>query len=244
MKKYSIISMIILILIYECFSSSVGKPLILPSWQSILTEIFVIIKSSMFIEIVSTTVTRTVVTFIGIMVLALVMGIIAGYYRVIQAILNPIVMLLRTIPTVSLIIILLIWFGRELGPTMIVALVIFPIVYELVVGAIRNVDGDLKDVCLLFGCTVWEKFFALYYPNLIYSLSSGMQATLGLAFKVMVMAEVMAQSRIGIGQALNYEKTYLNMAGVFGWTMILVGLVILFDFLIGIVMTSLVKRLE
>ena len=59
-----------------------------------------------------------------------------------------------------------------------------------------------------------KSFLRFYYPNLIYALSSGVQATLGLAFKVMVMAEVMAQSRIGIGQALNYEKTYLNMAGV------------------------------
>lgn len=243
MKKYSAISLIIMILIYEYISLSVGKPLILPSGQSIINEILTIIRSTSFLEIITVTIGRTLITFILILVLALFLGIISGYYQMIQVILNPIVTLLRTVPTISLIIILLIWFGREGGPTIIVGLVIFPIIYELVVSSIKNIDCDLRDVCLLFGCTAFEKFYALYYPNLIYSLSSGMQATLGLAFKVMVMAEVMAQSRIGIGQALNYEKTYLNMAGVFGWTIILVGIVILFDFLIKKLMNYFLKRL-
>lgn len=244
MKKYAVVSMIIILIVYEYFSFSVGKPLIIPSSESILREIFTIIKSTTFIEIVSVTVGRTLLTFLCILFLSLVIGILAGYYKIVQAVLNPVMTLLRTIPTVSLILILLIWFGRELGPTIIVGLVIFPIIYELVVGSIKKVDSDLSDVCKLFGCTTFEKFLALYYPNLIYALSSGIQATLGLAFKVMVMAEVMAQSRIGIGQALNYEKTYLNMAGVFGWTIILVLIVIVFDFFISMVMKYLLRRLD
>lgn len=244
MKIYTVISMFIVLVVYEYFSFSVGKPLILPSGESILMEIFTIIGGTTFIEIISVTVVRTLVTFVCILVLSLVVGILAGYYKVVAALLNPAMILLRTIPTVSLILILLIWFGRDLGPTIIVGLVIFPIIYELVVGSIKKVDSDLKDVCLLFGCTIFEKFFALYYPNLIYALSSGVQATLGLAFKVMVMAEVMAQSRIGIGQALNYEKTYLNMAGVFGWTIILILIVMIFDFLISMIMKFLLRKLE
>ena len=240
MKIYTVISMFIVLVVYEYFSFSVGKPLILPSGESILMEIFTIIRGTTFIEIISVTVVRTLVTFVCILVLSLVVGILAGYYKVVAALLNPAMILLRTIPTVSLILILLIWFGRDLGPTIIVGLVIFPIIYELVVGSIKKVDSDLKDVCLLFGCTIFEKFF----PNLIYALSSGVQATLGLAFKVMVMAEVMAQSRIGIGQALNYEKTYLNMAGVFGWTIILILIVMIFDFLISMIMKFLLRKLE
>ncbi|RXD24942.1 ABC transporter permease, partial [Acinetobacter baumannii] len=73
------------------------------------------------------------------LVLSLVVGILAGYYKVVAALLNPAMILLRTIPTVSLILILLIWFGRDLGPTIIVGLVIFPIIYELVVGSIKKV---------------------------------------------------------------------------------------------------------
>lgn len=125
MKIYTVISMFIVLVVYEYFSFSVGKPLILPSGESILMEIFTIIGGTTFIEIISVTVVRTLVTFVCILVLSLVVGILAGYYKVVAALLNPAMILLRTIPTVSLILILLIWFGRDLGPTIIVGLVIF-----------------------------------------------------------------------------------------------------------------------
>ena len=244
MKKYSVISIVLILLGYELFSFFVEKPLILPSLESIFIEILIIMKSESFIEVILMTVSRTVITFSLILVLVLVSGIFSAYSKIVEELLKPMVILLRTIPTVSLIIIVLIWFGRDLGPVIIVSLVIFPILYEIVLGSIKKVDNDLKDVCLLFGCTKFEKFWALYYPNLIYNLSSGIQATLGLSFKVMVMAEVLAQSRVGIGQALNYEKTYLNISGVFGWTFILIIIVILFDFFIDIIMQILLNKLD
>ena len=108
MKIYTVISMFIVLVVYEYFSFSVGKPLILPSGESILMEIFTIIRGTTFIEIISVTVVRTLVTFVCILVLSLVVGILAGYYKVVAALLNPAMILLRTIPTVSLILILLI----------------------------------------------------------------------------------------------------------------------------------------
>lgn len=191
------------------------KPIIFPSTQLVLTELGHIIFSSSFISIVFTTLVRTLLTFLIIFIISLILGILSGYFNSLRVILSPMVTFLRTIPTILVTIILLIWFGRELGPIMIMALVIFPILYELILGSMNQVDSDLLDVCLLFGATGYEKFKALYYPQLLITLSSGIQATLGLSFKVMVMAEVMAQTSTGIGRQLNYEKTYLNMPAVF-----------------------------
>ena len=56
MKIYTVISMFIVLVVYEYFSFSVGKPLILPSGESILMEIFTIIRGTTFIEIISVTV--------------------------------------------------------------------------------------------------------------------------------------------------------------------------------------------
>lgn len=193
------------------------NPIIFPSIQLVLTELGHIIFSSSFISIVFTTLVRTLLTFLIIFIISLILGILSGYFKSLRVILSPMVTFLRTIPTILVTIILLIWFGRELGPIMIMALVIFPILYELILGSMNQVDSDLLDVCLLFGATGYEKFKALYYPQLLITLSSGIQATLGISFKMMVMAEVMAQTSTGIGRQLNYEKTYLNMPAVFAY---------------------------
>ncbi|MEE1236473.1 MAG: ABC transporter permease subunit, partial [Turicibacter sp.] len=173
-----------------------------------------------------------------------VLGIISGYFKRIEWLLLPIVTFLRTVPTISITLILLIWFGKELGPIMIMGIVVFPILYELILGAMKQIDQDLLDVCLLFGTTKFEKFKALYYPQLLKTLSSGIQATIGLSFKVMVMAEVMAQSSTGIGQMLNYEKTYLNMGAVFAWTIILIVLVMIFEVISSFLIDALIRHLE
>ena len=229
MKKEALFSIVGLVVIYEFVAYSLNKPVILPSGLEVVQELFRIFQSSTFMIIILATLCKTLITFSIVLILSLVFGIVAGYSKLVQSLLSPLITLLRTIPTVSFIIIFLIWLGRELGPIFIVALVVFPILYELILGAMNTVNTDLRDVCFLFGSTPLEKFKALYYPQVIVALNSGIQATLGLSFKVMVMAEVMSQSRIGIGQALNYEKTYLNMAGVFAWSIVLVLIVLLFD---------------
>lgn len=244
MKKQSLCSILMLLISYELFSKMVDKPIILPSCLEIMNEIIVIVSQSDFGEIVFSTLSKTLIGFVSVLVVSLILGILAGYFKGLFLFLFPMVTLLRTVPTVSIIIIILIWFGREVGPIFIVGLVVFPILYELISGSMNQVDSDLEDVCYLFGSTPLEKFKALYYPQVLISLYSGIQATLGLCFKVMVMAEVMAQSRLGIGQALNYEKTYLNMAGVFAWTILLILIVLVFDGTVSIFMKRLLRELE
>lgn len=244
MKKQSLGSIIVLFSLYELFSRIVDKAIILPSCLEIMNEVIVIVSRADFGDIVFSTLSKTLTAFVSVLAISLVLGILAGYFKGLALFLFPMVTLLRTIPTVSIIIIILIWFGREVGPIFIVGLVIFPILYELISQSMNQVDADLRDVCYLFGGTPLEKFKALYYPQVLLSLYSGIQATLGLAFKVMVMAEVMAQSRLGIGQALNYEKTYLNMAGVLAWSILLMMIVLVFDAMVSYLMKKLLRGLE
>lgn len=244
MKKQSLGSIIVLFSLYELFSRIVDKAIILPSCLEIMNEVIVIVSRADFGDIVFSTLSKTLTAFVSVLTISLVLGILAGYFKGLALFLFPMVTLLRTIPTVSIIIIILIWFGREVGPIFIVGLVVFPILYELISQSMNQVDADLRDVCYLFGGTPLEKFKALYYPQVLLSLYSGIQATLGLAFKVMVMAEVMAQSRLGIGQALNYEKTYLNMAGVLAWSILLMMIVLVFDAMVSYLMKKLLRGLE
>lgn len=244
MKRYSISVIIGLMICYEIGVKIIQKSIILPSLTLVFSELIRIIFDPSFMIIIQATLLRTILTFLFVFAISLVLGILSGYFKRIEWLLLPIVTFLRTVPTISITLILLIWFGKEFGPIMIMGLVVFPILYELIVGAMKQIDHDLLDVCLLFGATKIEKFKALYYPQLLKTLSSGIQATIGLSFKVMVMAEVMAQSSVGIGQMLNYEKTYLNIAAVFAWTTILIVLVMIFELISSLLIDALIRHLE
>lgn len=229
MIKRAIVSTIFMVLGYECLARIVNKPIVLPTVIEIFNELTSIIGSSSFLEIVIATTIRTLSSLVIVFLISLLLGIIAGYQLKVRQYLSPLITFIRSVPTISVIIIFLMWFGRDSGPFMIIGFVVFPLLYELIVGAMDTVNSEYLDVCRLFGSTPLEKFRALYYPPILRSLNSGLQATLGLAFKVAVTAEVIAQSSTGIGKALNQEKTYLNMAGVFAWTLILILLVFGFE---------------
>lgn len=243
MKRYNLIGVICLIICYEWCAVLLDKPIILPSLQLVLLEMKRIISDPSFFQIVGATTVRTVKTYGTTFIVSLLLGIVAGYVPLIRSLLAPMINFLRAIPTISLTIILLIWFGQEYGPLMIMGLVIFPLLYELIENSMSRIDSDLSDVCKVFGATFLEKFKALYYPQILLALESGVQVTVGLSFKVIVMAEVIAQSSIGIGRQLSHEKTYLNMPAVFSWTLILVVLVMIFEILTQSLIKKMIRHL-
>ncbi len=243
-QGYRLMGILGVLLIYELFVQCVHQPIILPSLISVFEAAYEIVSDPMFTVTVLSTVRRTVLTFTGVLIISLLLGILAGYFKALRLFLAPFITLLRTLPTISITIILLIWFGAERGPVMIMACVIFPLLYEMIESSMNHIDSDLLDVCLLFGATPYEKFRALYYPQLMRELSGGVQATIGLSFKVMVMGEVMAQTSIGIGRQLNYEKTYLNMPAVFAWSFVLILLVMCFEFITQILIKELIRHLD
>ncbi|HAX72046.1 MAG TPA: ABC transporter permease [Firmicutes bacterium] len=238
MKKEHVFSILCLMGSYEYLSIVVDKPIVLPRSLAIFEALVEIIISSEFLFIVWATVARTWLAFGLMIILSLGLGVLAGYHKGVRLFLEPVVTFVRSVPTISVMIIFLMWFGRDVGPIYIISFVVFPILYEFVLGAFSMVSDELVDVCHLFGSRGVEKFKALYYPHLLFQLRGGIKATLGLAFKVSVMSEVLAQTPRGIGQALNVEKTYLNMAGVFAWTLILIALVWGFEQLLQKVMKS------
>lgn len=125
MKKQSLGSIIVLFSLYELFSRIVDKAIILPSCLEIMNEVIVIVSRADFGDIVFSTLSKTLTAFVSVLAISLVLGILAGYFKGLALFLFPMVTLLRTIPTVSIIIIILIWFGREVGPIFIVGLVVF-----------------------------------------------------------------------------------------------------------------------
>ena len=146
MNRYSLLIIVGVMVCYELAVEIVDKPIILPSILLIFTELCRIIFSSSFVSIIWATLVRTMMTFSCVFIISLILGVFSGYFKIIRLLLSPIVTFLRTVPTISVTIILLIWFGRDLGPIMIMALVIFPLLYELIGGAINDIDSDLLDV--------------------------------------------------------------------------------------------------
>ena len=116
----------------------------------------------------------------------------------------PILLLTRSVPNISYIIVILLWFGSESSAAIVSFLIIFPTIYSSLYSGLQHMD------------------------EIQASLSNG----ISLTFKVGVMSEIMGQVPMGIGRQMNLCRLTSDMTGVFAWTGWIILILLLMDALL------------
>lgn len=146
-----------------------------------------------------------------------------------EELLSPVMSLLKTIPVASFVVLLLIWWGSSFLAVAICFLVVLPNLYINTLEGLKNTDRKLLEMAQVFRLPFRNRFFYIYRPALKPFLYSGMKISLGMCWKSGVAAEVIGTPDFSIGERLYLSKIYLNTAGVFAWTAVIILLSILFE---------------
>jgi len=130
-------------------------------------------------------------------------GALVGFSRRAEALIDPMFQALRAIPSLAWVPLLLLWFGIDERPKIImIALGAFFPVYLNLVSAVHNVDRKLVELGQIHGlegmALVWRIFLPASLPGLFVGLRSG----LSLAWMFLVAAELIAATR-GLGYLLS-----------------------------------------
>lgn len=232
-KIFSLLFFFVVIILWEITSVIVGKDIILPSPEKTLFRMVEIIMGKDFLIIVFSTIIRTLISFFLSLILALFLGILSSGSKRIFSLIDPIVSVIRSTPTMAIILLALIWLGGEKSPIFIGFIVVFPILYSNVMEGFKNIDIKLIEMSQIYEVSNTEIIKNIYIPSIRNYLVAGINATLGLNFKVMISAEVMGQPSYAMGTNLFIEKINLEMSGVFAWAIILILIATFFDFLIN-----------
>ncbi len=228
-------SIIFLGCLWKILSIRVGAEILVPAPEAILQNISALISDPGFLESVIHTVLRSLVGFGVALVIALIMGIIGGSFKTAYIFFTPIVSVTKATPTMSVILLALIWVHTEIAPVLVGFLVIFPILYGNIVAGIRNVDPKLLEVAKMYKVKKTRVITELYLPSIFSYLLAGASTSLGLNLKVVIAAEVLSQPQMSIGTHLQMEQISLNTAGVFAWTLIAVLISSCFDWGLSVV---------
>lgn len=242
MKKSSylyLISLIFLLIIYYFLSLIVNNEVLLPSIRQI-GNYFYHIKLNEFIINVSHTLLKALSSYLISMILAFMLAFIARYKKI-YTFINPYISIFKTIPTISIILIVIVWLGNEKAIYVIPFLVIFPLLYETIFYHIKNVDVKLKAVSEVYRFNTTQKLKYLYYYPILEGLMLSFKQTFGLCLKIIVMAEVLAQGEFGIGAKIQNERINIEMSGVFAWTIILIVIILVIDFVLDTVTKRVIK---
>lgn len=230
-RRLNIGSKISLIILWAVLARFVGNELIIPRPGSSLIRMLEIIKGADFLKIIGSSLTRTVLGFFISLGLALGLGILSTRSRLVYNFLEPLVDFLRSVPTIAIIILALIWMKAEMVAIFVGFIMVFPIIYEAVVNSILDVDEGLMDMARLYGVGEMTIIRTIYLPSIAHGLSSILNSVLGINLKMVIAGEVLAQPSYAIGSQLQLQRIYLNTDAVFAWILIILLISQVFDLL-------------
>ncbi|MCM1569237.1 MAG: ABC transporter permease subunit [Roseburia sp.] len=161
--------------------------------------------------------------------LGFVLAAVSYRFKTAENLIRPLMNLLKTVPVVSFVVLLLIWWGAGFLSICICFLIVFPNIYVSTLEGLKNTPKELLEMARVFGISVRGSFFYIYRPALRPFINSGLSLALGMCWKSGVAAEVIGTPAFSIGEQLYLSKIYLDTGGIFAWTAVIIILSILFE---------------
>jgi len=234
-RLYTVLSFTLLLVIWKIISVIVNSAIIIPSPESTLISLFNLIKTRDFFIIILFSLERGLIGFALSFVLGLVVGFAAGFNRVFNKIFEPFLVIIRSTPVMTIILIALIWFKANNVPIFASFLMSFPIICTNVIEGIKNIDPKLLEMAKIYGIKRTRVIKEIYLPSIIPFLTAAISTAFGIGWKVVIAAEVLSQPKYAIGSSLQNSKIYLNINDVFAWTIIAILIGYLFERLIRLI---------
>ncbi|GLY75688.1 ABC transporter permease [Actinoallomurus iriomotensis] len=152
--------------------------------------------------------TRAVLGLLFGLTAGLVLGVVTGFSRLGEELLDSPLQLLRALPFLSLVPLFMVWFG--IGETARVILIAvattFPM-YVSTAGGVRTVDRRLLEAMRSFGLGRWRLVAEVVLPGALPSLLAGFRLSMTLSVIALIAAEEI-NSTSGIGYLMTQAQSF------------------------------------
>lgn len=152
----------------------------------------------------------------------IIIGMLAYRFKILKDLLEPVIVLMKSIPVASFVILALIWIGSANLAVLVGFSIVFPLIYVNTIAGLNNADRKLLEMARVFTVGGWRQFKYIYMPALRPFLISGCKTALGMCWKSGIAAEVIGVPAGSIGERLYMAKIYLNTADLFAWTIVII----------------------
>ncbi len=178
------------------------SPVILPSPFEVLRSIPALFGERALLQSAAATLQRVITGFGLAIIVGVPLGILAGAYRIFDALTGPISVFLRNIPIAVLIPLTILWFGiDETQKTMFIFIATMPFVFFDSVRAIASVHDRYVETAQTLGAAPRQVITKVLIPLAMPDIFGSLRNLFGLAFGYIMLAELV-NARHGLGYLL------------------------------------------
>lgn len=245
-KTERIITAITLIFIFAAWYGVTNftniSPVILPSPQKVWSSFIDVARNgygingdTLLVHFLSS-MKRLLFAYGLVIVTAIPLGLLSGYFPKVYAVLNPIIEFYRPLPPLAYYTLLVLWLGiNEDSKIMLLYLAGFAPVYIACVSGVNRIREDTIQGAYMLGANKFQVFVQVILPASLPDIFTGLRTALGVEYTTLVAAEMVA-AKTGIGWMVLDASNWLKSDVVF-FGVILMGIT-------GILMNQLLLGLE
>ena len=231
----SVLSIAIVIVAWVIVSAIVKNEYVVPSVSKTLKATFLLFTESSFYVGLAYTLVRTIISVLISFVLALALAVLAQTYPIAKKLLEPIISIVRIVPTMAVLLIILLWSNPTIAPVIVASLVMFPMIYSQLITAFNGIDEGVINATKVFNLTKKQKVFKVFLPQIAEPILSQTGSNFSFCIKLIVSAEVMAYTLRSLGGLMATANAYFEIPRLMALTLISVLLGILVEFVFNLI---------
>ena len=197
----------------------IGKPLLLPTPLAVVKKLLALSLTAKFWQNVGLSLLRVLLGLSAALILGLGIALLTARSKRLHTLLAPPLYAMKTTPVVAVIFLLLLWFGKNTVPALVTLSVALPIVWNHAETALAQTDRTLLEMARVFQVPPRRVLREVKLPAAGNALLCAVRASVGLAFKAGIAAEVLAVPRAAIGSAIFQSNLYTEIDALFAYTL-------------------------
>ncbi len=212
----SAISLLTVFLVYTVVSNSgrINEVLFPPPQAVASAAITLWTQENLALDILSSLARVLAGYSIGV-TLAIILGTLMGWFWVVDGIFDPLVELIRPVPPLAYIPLMILWFGIDETPKIIViTLGCFLTCIINVVTGVKNVPLVYIEAARTMGANSRHLFFDVAIPAAVPYILTGVRVALGTAWAILVASELIAAQR-GLGFMMTNARRFVRTDSIF-----------------------------
>ena len=225
----NLLAMLFWLAVWQGFAVILAKPLLLPSPVEVLVRLSQLVLTADFWYYTLVSLWRIVLGVGVAIVLGLVLAVLCCRSSLVDALVAPLLITVKSTPVASFVILVLVWVSRDYVPVLIAGMMVLPIIWANVCAGIRGTDKQLLEMAKVYKLSSGRVLKRIYIPSVMPHFHSACRTALGFGWKSGIAAEVLTVPTHSIGRLIYESKLYLETTDLFAWTLVVILLSLLLE---------------
>jgi len=216
---WTLLSLLFLLIVWSVVCLIVGNEYLVPDLIQTLKVAMNLLGETSFWRAVLSTITRSLIAFASSFIIGGGFAVLAYVFPRFEKFFSPIISFFRSLPTMAVLLIIMLWSNSSIAPIIVAGLVLTPMCYASVYSSLVRVDKELIEMSVVYRVPMIKRIKRLYLPSALPSVCGYGARNLSFALKLVVSAEIMSNTFQSIGGEMQFSALYDKTPLLFALTL-------------------------